>query len=107
MKTVASRLVAGLTAFALPAIAAITWGSISTAQAAPPNDYNGTATATVNGVTVATDYKIEQVATRGYATAQPNQVVLDSGSNSPNAVGVNVLPGNLPVEIEAIFELRD
>lgn len=29
------------------------------------------------------------------------------GLPSRSAIGVNVLPGNLPVEIEAIFELRD
>ncbi len=30
-----------------------------------------------------------------------------AGLPTRSAVGVNVLPGNLPVEIEAIFELRD
>jgi len=29
------------------------------------------------------------------------------GIPSRSAIGVNVLPGNLPVEIEAMFELRD
>lgn len=41
-----------------------------------------------------------------------SQLLLDvfgekAGLPTRSAIGVNVLPGNLPVEIEAIFELRD
>lgn len=31
----------------------------------------------------------------------------EAGAPTRSAIGVNVLPGNIPVEIEAIFELRD
>lgn len=31
----------------------------------------------------------------------------DAGAPTRSAIGVNVLPGNIPVEIEAIFELED
>ncbi|QHQ62943.1 RidA family protein [Anaerocolumna sedimenticola] len=31
----------------------------------------------------------------------------DAGAPSRSAIGVNVLPGNIPVEIEAIFEIKE
>lgn len=31
----------------------------------------------------------------------------DAGAPTRSAIGVNVLPGNIPVEIEAIFEIED
>lgn len=34
-------------------------------------------------------------------------VLGENGEHARSAIGVNALPGNIPVEIEAIFELKD